>query len=92
MSLRYLGFRTITEVCADPNHSGGVWPFNAGHVQWMSRWQRFRLGLLWMFGVDLSDLHVPLRSNAKEVWEQLEKARNDPEMQRLLDETFGDDE
>jgi len=96
MRLRNLGFKTHAEW--RQQHDDSLRTFD-GDGRDYTLWQRIRLALLFLWGVDLTDLHIPWRSNRgptiDKVCKWMDKAREHPEFGRALkaaDEAFGDEE
>ena len=100
--MKYLGFEPFeTARVKRRAKDQSTYTFQASLVNCYTWWQRFRLGLLLMAGVDLSTLHVPLRKggNIGEVQAWVESVREKPELHktvcdalRTASEAFGKDD
>lgn len=99
--IKYLGFEPFETARAKQSAKGrSTHPFQTNCAERYTWWQRFRLALLLIAGVDLGRLHVPFRKggNIKQVAARIEAAKQKPKMHKTIcdalrraSEAFGDE-
>ena len=85
--IKYLGFEPfLTARLKESAKGNSTHTFQANLADEYTWWQRLRLGLLLLFGVNLADLHVPLRKggNIEAVTAWVEGVQADPELHKTV--------